>query len=120
MDSRSNSKKMRREAFEKMNKNGNESLTFHEYLLAKFYMYDKGKDLSNTYFQFNYYEEVGKALEKWHKNEEELILSEQILVEMSLDVEVEEIQKRYPKFKEENDYQFLYEYIDEWLKYQEK
>ena len=119
MDSRSHSKKMRRDAFEKMNKNS-ESLTFHEFLYAKFYMFDKGKDLPNSYFNFNYYEEVGKALEKWYKNEKELILSELILVEMSLDVEVEEIQKRYPKFKEDDDYEILFNYIDEWLNYQEK
>ncbi len=113
-DSRSIVKKMGRDAYEKRAEH-----TFHEYLYLKFYMYDKGKALTNDKFNFNYYEEVGKALEKWHKNEESLILTEQILVEMSLDVEVEEIEKRYPGFKGDPYYETFYNYIDEWLKYQE-
>jgi hypothetical protein len=114
-DSRSFMKKIGRDA---MNKRP-ESLTFHEYLNLKLYMYDKGKALENERYHFNYYEEVGKALEKWHKNEETLQLTEQILVEMSLDVEVEEIEKRYPGFKGNVYYETFYNYIDEWLKYQE-
>lgn len=97
-------------ALEKYQNDPNCELTFYEYIWVS----DK-EDMITSFkekqYNFNYYEEVGKALQKYSEKQE-LNLMEQILVMMSGN---EEVQTTYPSMKEHQKYEHFWSTIDRWI-----
>ncbi len=97
-------------ALKKYNQNPNTELTFYEYI----WISDK-EDMISSFkekqYNFNYYDEVGKALQKFAENKE-LNIMEQILVVMSGN---EEVNTTYPSMKEHKKYEHFWNTIDRWI-----
>jgi hypothetical protein len=86
----------------------NEKIDFYEYI----WVCDR-EDLSSKdkEFQFNYYEEVGKALQKYGESHE-LNIMEQILVMMSGN---DEVKTKYSDMNNHPKYQHFWNTIDKWI-----
>lgn len=89
------------------NVNFDGKLTFYEYIWISLL-----NELNDSDYNFNYYEEVGKACEKFGQGEN-LNIMEQILVYMS--GQEEEVGSKYPDMKKHQHYQHFWNTIDKWI-----